>query len=305
MKAMYTTLVMELRLLLREKLVIIISLIFLALTIAASFIGWSTSHTVNQAYSLSQPFLAQGAAMPPNPFSGVSHLSLQRNIGMYFFLVGSLLAIVIGYQSSLRDRLNRVSALVMTRRLTKQQFVIAKACAVSLVLASILFISFLCSLIVASVFPELHLTGVQVFHFGLFYGLSWVYLVTFGMVGVISGLLAKNQTMALLLPVTLWVVIGFVIPQIISGLEPTALLNPVSITATSQSHSFFTDLQNIIGPFSFAENYRVVSNSLLEFTNSAVNTVQLVGSIVGAAIVSMAVTLWSAAKYRPNEDVSS
>lgn len=305
MKAMYTTLVMELRLLLREKLVILISLIFVALTIAASFIGWSTSHTVNTAYSLSQPFLAQGASMPPNPFSGVSRLSLQRNIGMYFFLVGSLLAIVIGYQSTLRDRLNRVSTLVMTRTLSKKQFVISKASAVSLVLAIILLISFVCSIIVASVFPELHLTGIQVFHFGLFYGLSWVYLITFGMIGVISGLLAKNQTMALLLPVTLWVIIGFVIPQIISGLEPTALLNPVSITATTQPHSFFTDIQKIVGPFSFAENYRVISNSLLEFSRTSVNNAQLVVSVFGAAIISMALTVWAATKYRPNEDVSS
>lgn len=296
---------MELRLLLRERLVIAIGFIFLGLTIAASFIGWSTSNTVNHAYSLSQPFLTQGASLPPNPFSNVSHLSLQRNIAMYFFLIGSLLAIVIGYRSTLRDRMSHVSALVMTRALSKRQYVIAKSIAVSVVLAGILALSLLCSMITSSLFPELSLTTAQVFHLVLFHGVSWVYLMTFGLLGVISGLLAKNQTMALLIPVTLWIIIGFVVPQVISGLEPTALLNPVSITAINQTHSFFTEIQKIIGPFSFAQNYRVAANALLEFTDQSAHIGALIGSVFGAAGITAATTVWAARRYQPSNEVMS
>ncbi len=305
MQSMFVTALMEVKLLLREKLVLLIGLIFVGLTIAASFIGWSTSNTINHAYDLSQPFLAQGASLPPNPFANVSHLSLQRNIGMYFFLIGSLLAIVIGYRSTLRDRLTHVSALVMTRRLSKRQFVTAKSIAVGLILLCILFVSFLCSIVVSSLVPELHLTGTQVLHLALFYGLSWVYLITFGLIGVMSGLLAKNQTMALLVPVTVWVIIGFVIPQVISGLEPTALLNPVSITAIDQPRSFFTDIQNVIGPFSFAQNYRAAANSILEFAGSSVQIGVLVSSVFGAAIITGVTTIWAADRYRPSNEVSS
>lgn len=305
MHSLFVTVFMEIKLLLRERLVILVGLIFIALTIAASFIGWSTSNTINHAYDLSRPFLAQGVSLPPNPFANVSHLSLQRNIGMYFFLIGSLLAIVIGYRSTLRDRLTHVSALVMTRGLSIRQFVTAKSMAVALMLLGILFVSFLCSIVVSSLFPELHLTGTQILHFALFYGLSWVYLLTFGLIGVTSGLIAKSQTMALLIPVTVWVIIGFVIPQVISGLEPTALLNPVSITAIDQSHTFFTDIQNAIGPFSFAQNYRVAANSLLEFGDSSVQVGTLVFSVLGAAVISGVMTVWTAGRYRPSEEVSS
>jgi ABC-type transport system involved in multi-copper enzyme maturation permease subunit len=305
MQPLFVTAFMEIKLLLRERLVILVGLIFIALTIAASFIGWSTSNTINHAYDLSRPFLAQGASLPPNPFANVSHLSLQRNIGMYFFLIGSLMAIIIGYRSTLRDRLTHVSALVMTRGLSNRQFVVAKSMAVALMLLGILFVSFLCSIVVSSLFPELHLTGTQVLHFAMFYGLSWVYLLTFSLIGVMSGLIAKSQTMALLIPVTLWIIIGFVIPQIISGLEPTALLNPVSITAIDQPRSFFTDIQNIIGPFSFAQNYRIASNTLLEFADSSTRMGTLVGSVFGAMALSVITTIWIASRYRPSEEVSS
>lgn len=305
MRAMFVAARMEIKLLLRERLVILVGLIFIALTIAASFIGWSTSNTINHAYDLSRPFLAQGVSLPPNPFANVSHLSLQRNIGMYFFLIGSLLAIVIGYRSTLRDRLTHVSALVMTRGLSNRQFVTAKSMAIALMLLGILFVSFLCSIVVSSLFPELHLTGTQILHFALFYGLSWVYLLAFGLIGVMSGLIAKSQTMALLIPVTVWVIIGFVIPQVISGLEPTALLNPVSITTIDQTHTFFTDIQSVIGPFSFAQNYRVAANSLLEFADSSVQVGALIFSVIGAAILSAIMTIWLAGRYRPSEEVSS
>lgn len=305
MSTLFETVKMEMKLLLRERLVALIGLIFIVLTIAASFIGWSTSNTINHAYNLSQPFLAQGASMPPNPFANVSHLSLQRNVGMYFFLIGSLLAIVIGYYSTIRDRITHVSALVMTRSLSKKQFVIAKGLAISLVLAGFLLVSLLSTLSTSALFPELQLSTMQIYHLILFYGLSWVYLITFGLIGVISGLLAKNQTMALLVPVTVWIIIGFVIPQVISGLEPTALLNPVSITAVDQTHSFFSDVQKVVGPFSFAQNYRVAANSLLEFSSPSLHIETLVVSVFGAAITAMGMTIWLGGRYRPSDEVSS
>lgn len=305
MSILFEVVKMEIKLLLREKIVTLIGLIFIALTIAASFIGWSTSNTINHAYNLSQPFLAQGASIPQNPFANVSHLSLQRNVGMYFFLIGSLLAIVIGYYSTIRDRITHVSALVMTRSLSKKQFVIAKSLAIALVLAGLLFVSFLSTLGTSALFPELQLSTAQIYHLILFYGVSWVYLFTFGLIGVMSGLLAKNQTMALLLPVTVWVIIGFVVPQVLSGLEPTALLNPVSITAVDQTHSFFSDIQKVVGPFSFAQNYRVAANSLLEFGSSSLSIVTPVLSVVGAAIAAMGTTIWLAGRYRPSDEVSS
>ena len=305
MSTLFETVKMEVKLLLRERLVALIGLIFIVLTIAASFIGWSTSNTINHAYNLSQPFLAQGASMQPNPFANVSHLSLQRNVGMYFFLIGSLLAIVIGYYSTIRDRITHVSALVMTRALSKKQFVISKGIAISVVLASVLFVSFLSALGISLLFPELQLSSTQIYHLVLFYGLSWIYLLSFGLIGVMSGLLAKNQTMALLAPVTVWIIVGFVIPQVISGLEPTALLNPVSISTVNQTHSFFTNIQEIIGPFSFAQNYRLAANSLLEFSSSSIRIGTLVVSVFGAAMASVVMTVWLAERYRPSDEVSS
>ena len=296
---------MELKLLLREKLFLVISFVFLGLTIAAAFIGWSTSNTINHAYALSLPFLAQGAQLPPNPFAHVSHLSLQRNLSVYLFLIGSLLAIIIGYSATLRDRISAVAALTMTRSLSKRQYIVAKAVAVSIVLAGLLVLSYGISLLISSLFPELRLSIDQMVKLGLFYALSWVYLLCFGLIGLISGLLARSQTVALLIPVTIWIIIGFVVPQVISGLEPTALLNPVTITPTSQLPSFFTQMQTIIGPFSFAQNYKVAAGVLLEFSSSVPNMVMMISSVFGATAIAILVLWQSAAYYHPSEGVQS
>lgn len=305
MRQISVVIIMELKLLMREKLFILISIVFFGLTVAAAFIGWSTSNTVNHAYALSVPYLAQGTQLPPNPFAHVSHLSLQRNLSVYLFLIGSLLAIIVGYGATLRDRTSTVAMLTMTRSLSKRQYIIAKAIAVGIVLVGLLVLSCILSLIISSLFPELRLTGEQMVRLALFYGLSWVYLLCFGLIGLCSGLLAKNQILALLIPVTIWIIIGFVIPQIISGLEPTALLNPVTKAPNGQTPDVFSVMQTYVGPFSFAENYKITSCALLEFTPSIPNFATTTGSIFGATFVAMLVTWWSARYYRPSEEIAS
>lgn len=294
---------MEFALLRRERLFLIISCIFLGLAVAASFIGWSTSNTINHAYDLSRPFLPQGIHMPANPFSHVSHLSLQRNLSIYFFLIGSLLAIVIGYTATIRDRTSRVAMLTMTRPLSRLNYVSAKAVAVATVLALLLVISYALTLLLCALFPELHLSALQIGKLGLFYGLSWIYLLSFGLLGLLSGLLARSQMLALVIPVTVWIMIGFVLPQAISGLEPTALLNPVSITSSGQLPSIFTSLQAIFTPISFAQNYKVAAGSLLEFGPPLANGAVIVGSIFGAAVVTTLATIGAARLYRPAEEI--
>lgn len=295
---------MELKLLMREKLFILISLVFLGLTIAATFIGWSTSNTINHAYTLSTPYLTQAAQLPSNPFEHVSHLSLQRNLSVYIFLVGSLLAIIIGYGATLRDRTSSVGVLTMSRLLTKRQYIGAKAIAVSIILVVLLVLSYTLSIIISSLFPELRLTIDQMIKLGLFYGLSWVYLLYFGLIGLCSGLLAKNQIMALLIPVTLWIIIGFLVPQAISGLEPTALLNPTAIVTNTQLPSIFTTLQSVVGPLSFAENYKITSSVLLEITSSIPQSFSTVGSIFIATGIAGVITWLSAEYYRPSEVIA-
>ncbi|MDN5274723.1 MAG: hypothetical protein JWP06_624 [Candidatus Saccharibacteria bacterium] len=288
----------------RERLFLVIAAVFLFLTISAGLIGWSTSSTANHVYAASIPLMQSGVSMAPNPFANVSHLSLQRNLGVYFFLIGSLLAIIIGYSATLRDRISAMLTMVLSRPVSKRTYMIGKVFAVTIAIAIMLVFAFIVSLLLATLLPELSLTSNQIVELAIFYAVSWIYLTIFGLLGLISGLLAKSHTMALVLPMAFWIIIGFVVPQVISGVEPVALLNPVTIATDTQPAGIFAALSSIIGPFSFAEQYKQISLSLFEFQKSPLGVVPYL-SVGGAFILAWVGVWWAVGRYQPSERIAS
>lgn len=285
MREILTIAITELRLLRRERLFVAVAAVFMVIAAAASLIGWSTSNTVNRAYSLSVPLMQPGAPIPPNPFANVSHLSLERNLGIYFFLIGSLMAIIIGYSAAMRDRAQGMTALVLTRSQSRLQFATGKLTALVFTLGVILTATWIVVMTLTFVLPALSLSSAQIVKLSVFFAISWLYLTIFGCLGLISGFLARSHTQALLIPVTAWIIIGFVVPQLISGAEPTALLNPVTVAAPDHSQGFFAVTRTLFAPLSFAEQYKHLSVWLLEFEASPIGimpVLSLTGAFAGA-----------------------
>lgn len=253
----------------RQRLLLSVIAAFVTLALAACFIGWSTAHTVNHAYDLSVPLVQPGTPVPPNPFTNVSHLSLERNLGVYFFLLGSLLAIVIGTSLITQDRTQGLVPLVLSRTRNKYQYVLGKAVASVAALAAILVVTFGVLSIAIICLPQLSLSLTQFAKLAAFFGLSWVYLSVFCFIGLTGGMLAKSHTMALLLPITVWIIFGFVLPQAITGMEPTALLNPVTIAAPDTTNAFFQHASQLLGSLAFSEHYKHNGLWLLEYKASS------------------------------------
>ena len=92
------------------------------------------------------------------------------------------------------------------------------------------------------------------------------------MVGLYFAIDSDGESIALLIPVIIWVLLTFVMPQITSSLAPTALLNPNNIQVATSHSNFFHILQMIIRPFSISESYKQISNILLE-ANSGINSI--------------------------------
>jgi hypothetical protein len=74
------------------------------------------------------------------------------------------------------------------------------------------------------------------------------------------------------MPIIIWIFISFIMPELTSALNPTALLNPTNIQSAMPHGQFLISLQGMLKPFSVSETYKVISGSLLELDYASNST---------------------------------
>jgi len=264
----------EFKTLFKENTFILLLLIFILMTIFSTYIGWSAKNTIINVYQETVKDLSLKGIkeIPPNPFTGIPDLSILKNMIVYVFLIGSLLALVIGNNAFIRDRRSGVLRIIFSKFISKQTYIFGKIVGIFETLLLVVFISFLLSLFSTVLISGHFLTPIEILKLSGFYAISLVYLLIFSMVGLYFAIDSDGESIALLIPVIIWVLLTFVMPQITSSLAPTALLNPNNIQAATPHSNFFHILQMIIKPFSISESYKEISSILLE-ANSGINTI--------------------------------
>jgi ABC-type transport system involved in multi-copper enzyme maturation permease subunit len=266
----------EFKTLFKENTFTVLLIIFILMTIFSTYIGWSAKNTIINVYqeTVKELSLKGIKEIPPNPFTGIPDLSILKNMIVYVFLIGSLLALVIGNNAFIRDRRSGVLRIIFSKFISKQTYIFGKIVGIFETLLFVVFISFLLSLFSAVLISGHFLTPIEILKLSEFYAISLVYLLIFSMVGLYFAIDSDGESIALLIPVIIWVIITFVIPQITSSLVPTALLNPTNIQAVTPHSNFFHILQIVIRPFSISESYKEISGILLE-TNSGINAISI------------------------------
>lgn len=250
----------------RERTVALLAVLFLVLVVISAYLGWSATTTVNAIYLRSVEIMtAQGQTIPSNPVLDTSPLSLLRNMATYVSLIGALAAIVVGYQLIASDRKAGTIPLLGTRPLWGLDFGLGKILALLVAIAGLIAFAALINTATFLLLPEFHLDGAGWAKLVGFYVTSGLYMLIFGFLGLAFGARAKSETVGLLVPVTIWLTLTFVVPQLTSNINPVAALNPVSALADPPAAALFQATGWALGPFSLAEAYRVVSAQLLEF----------------------------------------
>ena len=273
--------------LVREKTVVVLMAMLFGITIASSFIGWSSHHTVVAAYDQTVLALqASGKSIPPNPFAGQPPLSLLRNMVIYVPLVGALLAIIIGQASVTGDHVAGVTKLIFSRPVSRRDYMVGKLLGISYVLFAIVSVCLVTS-IASLVIITRHFPSVgELTKLFLFYLLSFSYLFFFAIIGFIAALVTRSQSLALLGALAVWIIISFVVPQFASGISPIASLNPASTAIDATQSTFFKTTQ-LMKPLSFSEEYKTVGLQLLDAspagspTNSLPQLLPLVAGLIG------------------------
>ncbi len=260
MKYWAATIGHELRSAGRERLPQLLLGIFVGMTAASAFIGSAAKATVTEVYNAAA---GQGLTRAPNPFGNVPALYYARNTVIYIVLIGALLAIVIGVQSTMRDRRARTVDLVLTRQMSPAAYLGAKLAGISLGLLAVLgaagLISVACISAVTGSIPD----PEQVLRLMAVFGLAWLFLLSFVALGMLSGIHAATYTSALLIPIVLWSVVIFVLPLLGTAAHPVSLLNPVTPPAAPQT-GIFAFTEALTGPLSLGEQFKHVTALLLQ-----------------------------------------
>lgn len=253
----------ELKLSVRDRNPQIIFIIFLFLTSLSSLISWLTVRNVASIY---QSIKRLGFTKASNPFAGISSLYFVRNSVIYVILVGSLLAIILGTQASIRDRKSLTSPLIKSRNVSLP----SKYSGQLLAIFTILFLAL--TIVTAAAYisiwliqghpisssPALHLVAYAV--------TSWFLLIAIASFSFAYGFFTSAEENGLLVPFIAWSVVTFITPLIATGIRPVALLNPTPslITDSGVPHA----LQLSLSPFIVMENFKSIANSLLGLDSS-------------------------------------
>ena len=258
----------EVKNLLRERVFFLLLGVFLLMTIASSFIGWSTYSTADAAYRASVVYLHQQgiSQIPHNPILSFPALASFRNVIVYMFLVGSLMAIVIGNRSFIRERKSGVLQLLFTRPVSISSIILGKIVGISVVLFVVIGLTAMVSIISSFLLPLQHLGSGDIVRLLTFYLYSFFYILLFSFLGLLFAISAKSESLALFIPVCIWVGVSFVMPELVTGQTPTALLNPVTIDEITSQGSFFALMQQTLAPISIGWHYTSLGSQLLNAT---------------------------------------
>ncbi len=261
--------------------------VFIGMVVASSVIGWVTNQIVTGVY---EKVLAAGLTTAPNPFTGVTPLFYARNAVIYVMLIGSLMAIVLGVQATLRDRKAATIDLVLSRPVGSAARLFGQILGLGVVLAAAIAISFSVSWVIISVINSAPLGWADTGRMILFGLLSWVLLTTFALLGMLTGLRSKRETTALLVPFVIWSAIAFVLPQIGTAAGPVSLLNPVP--AVNSTGGYFDFVSAFTGPLSVTEQFKRASNIVLQDStvtgDAGLSVVVLLAFLVVMAVIVVA-----------------
>lgn len=282
----------DLRFLLRENVLKLALAIFVVMAIASSYISWSSQHILEVIYQEGIKMLPAGSPIPAFPVDATPALSILKNMIIYVVLIGSLLAIILGHVIGTRDRKAKTLPVLFSRPILRRDFFLAKVTALAGSLGLITLFALLTTL-VSLIILNKTFSMAWLGNIFLFYGASYLFMLGFGLLALAFGLREQRSAQALLMPMMLWIVIIFALPELGSALFPTSSLNPILPPTEVLQSPALQLIHNIVYPFSISEQYKALTSSLI-----GINGPTDVGSISYAHWLETALlVLWCALAF--------
>jgi ABC-type transport system involved in multi-copper enzyme maturation permease subunit len=273
---------------LRDRTVILMAVMFIIMVLVSAYLGWSATNTVNHIYDAAVPVMkAQGKIIPANPVGEMPTLTLFRNMVTYVALLGGLAALVLGHQVVAVDRKAGVVPLLFSRPVARASVAFGKIISIAAAILFVLSLAALINLCTMLLLPNLVVNGAVVLGLAKFYGVSALYMLAFALLSAVSAVVSRTESMALLVPVTIWLALTFIVPQVTANIGPMAALNPMSANLVPPEGSFFVITSTLLGPLSIAESYRYLASNILEVLSGAGTTTTMTGAFVSLLLTNL------------------
>ncbi len=275
-----TVAVNTLRIALRDRTVLWLAGLFMGMVLVSAYLGWSATDTVNQIYIKAIPvFQMDGRPIPANPTLDMPALSMLRNMTTYISLLGALVAIVLGFQVISEDLRAGVFPLISSRPIPRNQYAVGKLTALFGSVLALLILAGLTTAATVLLMPGIHLAANDWLSLIQFYGVSALFLTAFGSMAMASAAWSRSESVGLLVPVTVWLVLTFVFPQFSANINPMAALNPVKAMVAPPAGAFFDIVGTILAPISLVSAYRDVASTILGFTPADRSSLGMAGGM--------------------------
>jgi ABC-2 type transport system permease protein len=151
-------------------------------------------------------------SFPAAPF--LNPLSSSKNFTNYIGMLGALLGIVLGNATITRERTAGTMRLILTRQTTRGALINGKTLGNLMLLFIISALFYVFSTAAVPVVGHWSLTADENYRLALFCLNGFLYMTFFFLLSMTLAITSENQEKALLLTVTVWLILAFILPQV-------------------------------------------------------------------------------------------
>lgn len=282
----------------RDHIFLIVTGLFVLLSVISVYIGSSTKNAELQAYrDIVQMLKSQGATSLPSPPVFYT-LSVLKNIISYVSMIGAVVAIFLGFESFSGERNNGTLKLIAARPVYRDQIVTGKllggGMVIGILLGVILIFNLVLFVIVSGMTPGIN----EIARLMSFFLIAFTYMMVFYTATMYVSLKTNDSAFGFMLMMLIWLTISFVLPQLAESQRSFAYaLNAAAQTVTQVPSD--TVVSKMIELFSPAAQFQNIGKDLLqvipETSNIGLGEVLLkqIGAIIEILIPGLAVLLLS------------
>ncbi len=288
----------------RNSSFLMITTLFVLLSIISVYIGTSTKNAVLMAFNDSYNLLvSQGAtSLPIKP--QLYPLSILSNIVTYINMLGAVVSIYLGYEMISGEKSNGTYKLISVKPLYKDQIISGKILGGSIVLLILLSIILVFNLILFMFITSSALSIAETIKLGLYFLLAFTYLFFFFILALYTSIKFKDSEYGFLLLMIIWMIVSFVIPELANTQKNFSYAVNVATQSLSAipTDTALSNLINLISPATqlqlLGENLlQVVPNSALDSAiNILINHSMSIVMIISPAFIFTALTYLSIQK---------
>lgn len=275
----------EVKLAFKDHIFLIMTLLFVLLSIVSVYIGSSTKNAELLAYqNIVQILHDQGATSMPSP-PEIYPLSVLRNIISYVSMIGAVVAIFLGFESFSGERSDGTMRLIATRPIYRDQILTGKLLGGGMVIGILLGIILIFNMILFTIVSGMTPSLSEILRCLVFFIMAFIYMMIFFTATMYTSMNTNNSGFGFMMMMILWLTITFVLPQLADSQRSFAYaLNATAQTVTQVPTD--TAVSNAIEWLSPASQFQKIGENLLQTVSETanINAFRVIKSQIGAIL---------------------